>query len=1193
MSPKTPCPECGDPTPTSDGSCVSCGADLDATGKFEATVDMGRDARVPGASGHEHRDGDFDPDTEVAGQDAVSAEQPTEAGSTADGVSDISLNDPTTFLAADARRTQRETRNVREFGDYVIERRLAQGGMGVVYRARQKSLNRLVALKMIRSGELAGDEEVRRFQMEAESAAALDHPCIVPIYDVGEHDGQHFYTMAFIDGRSLAEILQDGPLPPGQAAKLVALLADAMQYAHLKGVIHRDLKPGNVLLVEQGEESRGSSMDRSSLGLPSSTGRGSSERSYNWQPKITDFGLAKRTQSDSDLTSAGQVLGTPSYMPPEQARGELDVGPTVDVYSLGAVMYATLVGRPPFQSATAVETIRQVLEQDPVPPSRFSNAIDRDLDTICLKCLEKSPSRRYRSAAELADDLYAYLDGRPVKARPVGWFEQGMRWCRRKPAAAMALFTGFAAALAVVILLLVSSQLEVAKAKSERLEQQAEARRQQLEAAEERARLDQQIAATNEYFAAVSRVRERNAFGGMGWAYKGLADIEKASQLPVEDRDAALLRSAAVKCLTGLDVRPIDKVMMPAGHRSHRLAVHLPKRRFAVASLKNRFQLYIAVGDLDTREVTRHLWFAPRSLLEFDGVRHVVFLDDGDTVAAVTRTGYLNRWDLTDPESEPTSVATPFREDEDIAFDAANNRAFVNHDDALYRWDDFSNSETTKILDDVTAVWDVRSDGRWICCRHEDRTSVVDTESLEILWQGETRAPGWFDHLGRVIVGDSGEFLVVDPLEEQSLVALIDPLIDRLHEGSVRAVQVSPDGTLLASTGADQTMKLWNLANGRLLMRVFVGGEDEVIARFTSDSELLVTGNRAGQFYELNGRDVASVIALHPEVHSFDYAHETDEVVVASRHRAGAAVQLFKVGGNRPTDAWLMETTPVEPQSVTTDPRGERVVVIHPNKDWAWVGLRDSKPDGEAADRGDAKEEETSLPPFAKPVRAKVRESRVVRAEKAWYVAPDFYTVEDKDQLVRRDPDGLGESLRWSNRLAGHMTGTGTIVGMFASEDSLFVGTKSGHLVTLSREDLKVQRLRLIETGATSFAIEEESMHAAYGNSGGDLAMVAVNNDENPEHYDAAHLDLITSLVFSPDGQLLVSGSRDRSIRLWRHSEGKITPVLRLQLERFPTRLRFRANGDLLAHLHGENGVRLWRLAAIRERLQQLNLDWE
>ena len=276
------------------------------------------------------------------------------------------------------------------FGDYELLEEIARGGMGVVYRARDLKLDREVGLKMILNDKLADDSDIERFYSEARSAAALKHPGVVPVYDVGERNGQHFFSMGFVEGESLAALIARNPLSPTRSAQMVKKISEAIVYAHGEGVIHRDLKPANVLL--------------------------DSKRN----PHISDFGLAKKITADSNLTMPGQVIGTPSYMPPEQASGETDlIGPVADVYSLGAVLYCCLTGRPPFQAANPMETLRQVVERDPVPPRQLNVQIDRDLDTICLKCLEKDPQRRYGSAQEIVDELERFLNGQPIRARRI------------------------------------------------------------------------------------------------------------------------------------------------------------------------------------------------------------------------------------------------------------------------------------------------------------------------------------------------------------------------------------------------------------------------------------------------------------------------------------------------------------------------------------------------------------------------------------------------------------------------------------------------------------------------------------------------------------------------------------------------------------------------------------------------------
>lgn len=287
---------------------------------------------------------------------------------------------------------------------YEILSRLGRGGMGVVYRARQISLKRFVALKMIRNADLAGAEHLSRFQVEAEAIASLQHPNIVQIYEIGNANGQPYFSLELVEGGTLAQKLTNRLLSFRQAGELTVTLARAVHSAHERGVIHRDLKPANVLLTKEGA------------------------------PKIADFGLAKQMETDdSESSEAGRVLGTPSYLSPEQALGRTDVGPASDVYSLGSMLYEMVTGRPPFRGESVRDTLNMVINDEPVTPARLRPKVPRDLETICLKCLEKDPKKRYPSASDLADDLQRWLDGDPILARPMGRTERTWRWCWRNP----------------------------------------------------------------------------------------------------------------------------------------------------------------------------------------------------------------------------------------------------------------------------------------------------------------------------------------------------------------------------------------------------------------------------------------------------------------------------------------------------------------------------------------------------------------------------------------------------------------------------------------------------------------------------------------------------------------------------------------------------------------------------------------
>ncbi len=359
------------------------------------------------------------PDPVAAGDLSAVASAKADDGGSAENVQTNNAHAP-----PDRKTTTRIARVLGELGDYELLEEIGRGGQGVVFRARQKSLNRTVALKIIGLGQWASKAHVKRFRLEAEAAARLDNPCIVPIYEVGERDGCCYFSMKFVEGGQLDEAVRRTPMPMRQAAELMAKVARTVHYAHEHGILHRDIKPGNILLDAKGE------------------------------PHLTDFGLARLVESESSVTHTLEVLGTPSYMAPEQAAGNnAGLSSATDVYGLGAVLYQLLTGHPPFAGGTTFETVRLVLDTEPRQPRLWNPKVDRDLSTICLKCLEKDLQRRYSSALALAEDLEHWLRHEPIRARHSGVFTRGKKWLRRNPTTALlfALSLAFAATVGVMI----------------------------------------------------------------------------------------------------------------------------------------------------------------------------------------------------------------------------------------------------------------------------------------------------------------------------------------------------------------------------------------------------------------------------------------------------------------------------------------------------------------------------------------------------------------------------------------------------------------------------------------------------------------------------------------------------------------------------------------------------------------------
>ena len=805
---------------------------------------------------------------------------------------------PTSQADSDTQTFRKESKSLPEkqpesggrlFGEYELLGEIARGGMGVVYKARQVRLNRVVALKMIRSGRLADDEEIQRFQREAEAAAKLEHPNIVPIYEVGESDGQHFFSMGFVDGPPLSDLIEDGPLPAKQAAELTRTIANAVQYAHEQGIVHRDLKPANVLLASIGREPADGA-DDTRTGSTSTQPGGLHPPLAFGVPRITDFGLAKNITADTGMTATGQIMGTPSYMPPEQAAGETEkIGPLVDVYSIGAMLYCQLTGRPPFQSANQIDTMRQVLENEPVPPRQLNPAIPRDLDTICLKCLEKTPAKRYASATALADDLGRFLDNRPILARPIGTLNRFGRWCKRNPL--VATLTAAVLAASIVGTLVAWSFAIEADARAtdfynEQIKAQQLADNYKSVAAKETKERQAKVAALKKVTAKQKELNEQLETTGIAlYGHK----LEKAQRL-IEANDVLTAMTVLESC-----------------EETHRAW----EWRFLMARCRRRMQVLVTPKP-------------PKSHPE--GVRKIRFLSDGKRFVTAGKDRITRIWD---PAKKTNRAIATTRMESRIAVDPRGRFIAITDDSAIQIWS-FKEQRITQTLAghrQMVRSLDFHPDGRILATSSTDQMvhlwnpadgKRIKSIPISVRYVGGLR----FSPDGKQIACFGRGVRYRDGRKTPSAVVLnvkTGKPVFTLPYGNFNfnSVEWSADGKLLAAANL-KSVQIRDAATGAIV-RELTGHISHVWgAIITPDGKQVVSHARGNdirifdlktgvEIEQLRSPFEALTLAVHPKGTHFAWAGADRRVVVWNR---------------RPTDFELVAKVPALSYAVAFSPNG-------------------------------------------------------------------------------------------------------------------------------------------------------------------------------------------------------------------------------------------------------------------------------
>jgi WD40 repeat protein/serine/threonine protein kinase len=1021
---------------------------------------------------------------------------------------------------------------------YEIVGELGRGGMGVVYKARQTKLNRVVALKMVLSGQHAGKDDLYRFRTEAEAVACLQHENIVQIYEVGEQDGRPYFSLEYVPGGTLDDKLErEAPLPPANAARLMETLARAVHVAHQHGIIHRDLKPGNVLLTSDGA------------------------------PKITDFGLAKRLDTPGQ-TSTGSVMGTPSYMAPEQAEGRTrDIGTPTDVWALGAILYETLTGRPPFLADAPLDTMLLVVRADPVPPARLNHKVPRDLDTICLKCLEKDPRRRYPSALALAEDLQRFLNNEPIVARPIAVWERSLKWAKRRPAAAGILLVSLLALVALIgIGIWYQGHLAAALAESRRLQKDAEDARSE----------------TNRQMLRL-RVISGNQLVDMGDLLGSLPWFARALELEQSHAE----RAAMHRIRLGTVLRQCPTFSQLWFHNGRVLwASFSPDGRRAVtASSDDTARVWDVASGEPVGEPMQHA----------EDVVSAAFSPDGKLVATASDDHTARVWDaqtgkhVTPPlkhggmvfcarfSPDGKRVLTASADKTACIWNAATGKQELQfkHGEAVRdaNWNHDGSRIVTASADRSARIWDAVTGQPVGAALQHDK----DVIGAVFNGHGDKVATASADYTARVWNAATGK-------------ALGDPLS---HKGPVNFVVFSPDpeGRQLATGSDDNRVRLWDDRGGSYgLMATLRHGSNVYDASFSPDGKLLASAsddNTARIWETATGEAHGAPLKHVATVYRATFAPDGKHVLTAC---ADSSARIWLPNGTKNLERTLALAAPVT--GVHFHPSGTELLTADAGgiaAVWdAGTGKRLEpvmKHDG-LIHRAIYSPDGGRIATCSEDSTARVWDARSRKAigrplqhrgdVTAAAFSPDSRRVvtasADRTACVW-DADSGAELLRFT----GHHR---SVRWAAFSPDGRAVATASAD---------KTAQVWDAATGALLFEPlrhREEVERVAYSPDG--RLLVTASDDGTAQVWDARtgkpvgqplrHSSKVYKAQFSPDSQRVVTASDDDTARVWDAATGQpLTPPLRHGGT--VSRAQFSPDGRLVLTASEDNTARLWDAA--------------
>jgi eukaryotic-like serine/threonine-protein kinase len=1012
---------------------------------------------------------------------------------------------------------------LRYFGDYELLEEIARGGMGVLFKARQVSLNRLVALKLISAGTLATPELVKRFKAEAEAAASLAHTNVVPIYEIGEHEGQHYFSMGLIEGPNLREALarqsNRSSVSSGQSernperwplsswVKLVSTIARAVHYAHQRGVLHRDIKPSNILLNSAGE------------------------------PHLTDFGLAKLVQKESTLTHTNAVMGTPAYMSPEQARGETkDVTTAADVYGLGAALYETLTGSPPFAGGTSLETIRQVLEKEPRRPSIFNPKVDRDLETICLKCLEKEPNRRYSSAEAFANDLDHWLRSEPIAARPAGNYERVKKWVRRRPAIAGLGALSLVSLLALAIGSPIAA-LRIASAKHAEGEERKIA-----------------VRAKNQAVGAANELRRTLYASEMNIAYQTWqsGDTERARTFLARQRPPpgeADLRGWEWRYLWGQSrLKELKRLTTASTYGFWSCAFSPDGQLAAGGTVDGQVVLWdprtgrtvAEVGEPGRLDTVDSLAFTRDGSSLFQSLRHSCEVVVRELPAGHSRLRF-------GPKIPFSGLRFALSPDETLVATAHGPDYVPAGPGDLRLWDARSGQELGARTPPQSSLVRVAfaPDGKHVGTSgargHTKVWSVPDLREVAVLAHDEQRivfALAFSPDGRRLVTGTSDGLLRIWEWESQRLVATWLG-----HSLSCDAAIWSADGKLLATGGRDEIVRLWNPTN-QTEVAVLKGHAGRVSAlAFSPDGQLLVS---ASQDKTLRSWQVAAELARAraefargwraSNVHS-ELAISPDNRWLAL-HSQNNAIDLLSLtnlqtvvtlAGNRPAfsvdSRWLVTilTNQLHLFSIP-DGRRQRTFEAQEELDGNLTFAPDSTRFAMATTAGGI------------VIWSVTNSAPLLRVDATNRLEALFFTPTGREVVALHGANG---TLEWfdtatGNRTRALVTGKGSVLSAALSADGkwVLIGETA---VRMRLVELASGRVELVPGDMGSVVCVAWSADGQTIAAGTFEGFIKLWNTRTRREVAMlrGHTSFVTALEFSRDGRHLVSGSFDNTWRLW------------------------------------------------------------